>query len=218
MPMNGYPYPGQPAPFQYPSPWTQQPQAPPMPAGSGMPGMPQPPAPPAGPPMPQMAPPPAPQMAPPPMPQMAPQSGMTQMPTIPSSPPVPKVGQLPPRANTNATGGAAQGAQSALRSGVHTQLYRLGKQMDGKPSMFGQFDPNAMAPQPDPLAWMQPQPEPQPQVMPQLPPAPMGPTPDQYPPHLRPVQQTPPRPIDRFPALAARMGRPALPAPNGQRY
>jgi hypothetical protein len=193
--MNGYPYPGQPAPFQYPSPWTQYPQPQPQPQQM-----------PVAPPMPQMG-------------QMAPPNPMSPpMPAPPAGPPLPKVGQLPPRANTNATGGATQGAQSALRSGVHTQLYRLGKQMDGKPNMFGQFDPNAMAPQPDPLAWMQPQPEPQPQVMPQLPPSPMGPTPDQYPPHLRPVQQTPPRPIDRFPALAARMGRPALPAPNGQRY
>lgn len=193
MPMNGYPYPGQPAPYQYPNPWMPQPTPPPQPMTPQVP-------------------------APPAMSQMAPPPPMPQMPAAPAGPPVPKVGQLPPRANTNATGGPAQGAQSALRSGVHTQLYRLGKQMDGKANMFGQFDPNLAAPAPDPLAWMQPAPVEEPRAMPALPPAPAGPTPDQYPIHLRPPQQTPPRPIDRFPGLAARMGRPVMPSPNGQRY
>lgn len=167
------------------------------------------------------------------MPQMtsyAPQSfGMgMQMPVAPPMPsqqaapqlpPIPKPGQLPVRGqmSTNSTGGPSQGANSALRAGAYTQLYRLGKQMDGKANMFAGFDPNAM-PVEDPFAFMQPPPVEDPRVMPQLPPAPQAPTPDMYPPHLRPQVQAPPRPIDRFPGLAARMGRPALPAPNGRGY
>lgn len=157
-----------------------------------------------------------------PMP-MAPQMpmGMPQMPqqqAAPQLPKIPKPGQLPVRGgmaqpSTNSTGGPSQGANSALRSGVFTQLYRLGKQMDGKSNMFGQYDPNAL-PTDDPLAWMNPAPEPDPRVMPQLPPSPQGPSPAQY----MPQGPMPPRPIDRFPRAAAMMGRPLMPQMQGQGY
>ena len=151
------------------------------------------------------------QMAPP-----SPQMPMQQ--AAPQLPPIPKPGQLPVRGqmSTNSTGGPSQGSNSALRSGVFTQLYRLGKQMDGKANMFGQFDPTMPPPAVDPLAAMQPPPVADPRVMPQLPPAPQAPTPDMYPPHLRPPVQAAPRPIDRFPGLAARMGGAPMP-PAGRR-
>jgi hypothetical protein len=150
-------------------------------------------------------------------PPMAPQGPMPQQ--APQLPQIPKPGQLPVRGgmSTNSTGGPSQGANGDLRAGVFTQLYRLGKQMDGRANLFGQYDPTMPAPPVDPLAAMQPPPVEDPRLMPQLPPAPQAPSPDMYPPHLRPQVQAPPRPIDRFPGLAAQMGRPARPAPNGRR-
>ena len=162
----------------------------------------------------QMAPPPP--MQPPMGPPMAPQMPMPQ--GAPQLPKIPKPGQLPVRGqqmSTNSTGGPSQGANSDLRAGVFTQLYRLGKQMDGKANMFGQYDPN-MAPVEDPMAWMQPPPVEDPRVMPQLPPAPQAPTPDMYPPHLQQPQPMQQRPIDRFPRAAGMMGRQPM-LPPGQR-
>lgn len=157
-------------------------------------------------------------MQPPMGPPMAPQMPMQQ--AAPQLPKIPKPGQLPVRGgmSTNSTGGPSQGANSALRAGALTQLYRLGKQMDGKANMFGQFDPNMPAPPVDPLAALQPPPVEDPRVMPQLPPSPQPPPVGPYGPYEPQGGMMQQRPIDRFPRAAAMMGRPMLPQPNGQRY
>jgi hypothetical protein len=120
--------------------------------------------------------------APTPMPQMAP---MAPAPEMAAQPP----GSLP---TTNATGGPA--AMAEPRASIYTQMYRMGKRMDGPagPMMMDRFGPQPQPPV-DPLAALgQPPASPEPvnpmAHVPQLPPSLMPPDPSQYPPHLRAMQ------------------------------
>ncbi len=107
-----------------------------------------------------------------------------------------------PPLTANATGGPTA-QQGALREGVFSQLYRLGRQAAGPENLFDRYGPKTTPPI-DPLAALMPQPEapPTPVQLPQLPPAPPPYVPSQA------SQQQPGRvPLDHFRRAQALMAR-----------
>lgn len=118
-------------------------------------------------------------------------------PMAPMAPPAPEMAAQPPMPTTNATGGPA--AMAEPRASIYSQMYRMGKRMDGPagPMMMDRFGPQPATP-PDPFAMLGQPPVQTPPVnpmahVPQLPPSPMAPDPSQYPPHLRAMQPQQPQ-------------------------